>query len=633
MSVIKRLSPEVASKIAAGEVIEKPFNVVKELIENSCDAGASKIIVEINEGGLNTIKVTDNGKGIDKDDLPLALERFATSKAETVEDVYSASTFGFRGEALAAISSVSDFKITSGKDGIAYTITCQYGKVGEVKPTAAVKGTIIEASRLFENLPARRKFLKSSKSLEAEIIKLIKHFSLINPEIDILLKCNDKEVYHALSSDDRTVRAAKVFNGKAFCTGTAEYAGKKVIACATLPAASDRLKRDAIIIGVNGRLIKDTSLVQAVINAYHRLIPDGRYPVAVIDIRISPDIVDSNVHPAKLEVRFINAGEMFSLVSDAVANSFKGKGVNTGYTGNYIQQGYSVNDKEDNKKHNGIEYEKPAKNKSVFSKDNSFKSFSQYKESSLNTSNNSSLEINSQADTGLKEQLQPSYTLSIDETLEDISVKNTDISSNTVINEDIDTLDNHIASGEFRVVGQVDKTYIIIETPNKEILFIDQHAAHERILFEKIQSDNAAKPKPSIVLHDAVEVVMTDEIIENIDRFKVIIESFGYAYKITGIDKLEILRVPYNIIRKNIAKEFTNIAVDLCLTGKSKQEEAPRAMLSCKSAIKAGDELTYAEMEYLVTLLFNTDNFGTCPHGRPIIYMMRVQELARKFYR
>lgn len=630
MSVIKRLSPEVASKIAAGEVVEKPFNVVKELIENSCDAGATKIIVEINEGGLNKIKVTDNGKGIDKDDLPLALERFATSKAETVEDVYSAATFGFRGEALAAISSVSDFKITSGKDGKAYTITCQYGKIGEIKPTAAVKGTIIEADRLFENLPARRKFLKSSKSLEAEIVKLIKHFSLINPEIDITLKCNDKEVYHALSSDDTAVRAAKVFNGKAFCQGVAEYAGKKVIACATLPSASDRLKRDAIIIGVNGRLIKDTSLVQAVINAYHRLIPDGRFPAAVIDIRISPDIVDANVHPAKLEVRFVNAGEMFSLVSDAVANSFKGKGVNTGYTGNYIQQGYTINEKQNNNEHN-IVNEKQEESKPVFNRENSYKTFSEYKDSSVNLSNNYSQKNGTEESAGIK-MSQPAYTLSLDETLEDIPVINTE-SSEEELNNNTDTLDNRIAGGEFRVVGQVDKTYIIIETPNKEILFIDQHAAHERILFEKIQADNAAKPKPSIVLHDAVEVVMTDEIIENIDRFKVIIESFGYAYKITGIDKLEILRVPYNIIRKNIAKEFTNIAVDLCLTGKSKQEEAPRAMLSCKSAIKAGDTLTYAEMEYLVTLLFNTNNFGTCPHGRPIIYMMTVQELARKFYR
>lgn len=631
MSVIKRLSPEVASKIAAGEVVEKPFNVVKELIENSCDAGATKITVEINDGGLNKIKVIDNGKGIDKDDLPLALERFATSKAETVEDVYSASTFGFRGEALAAISSVSDFKITSGKDGKAYTITCQYGKIGEIKPTAAVKGTIIEADRLFENLPARRKFLKSSKSLETEIIKLIKHFSLINSDIDITLKCNDKEVYHALSSDDTAVRAAKVFNGKAFCKGVAEYAGKKVTACATLPSASDRLKRDAIIIGVNGRLIKDASLVQAVINAYHRLIPDGRFPAAVIDIRISPDIVDANVHPAKLEVRFVNAGEMFSLVSDAVANSFKGKGVNTGYTDNNIQQGYTINEQQNNKEQNNIEYKNTLENTSAFNKDNSYKTFSQYKESSINSSSFNNIPKSSSAESSDIKIPQPVYALSLDETIEDIAVVNNNEAE--ILNNNANTLDSRIAGGEFRVVGQVDKTYIIIETPNKEILFIDQHAAHERILFEKIQSDNAAKPKPSIVLHDAVEVVMTDEIIENIDRFKVIIESFGYAYKITGINKLEILRVPYNIIRKNIAKEFTNIAVDLCLTGKSKQEEAPRAMLSCKSAIKAGDELTYAEMEYLVTLLFNTDNFGTCPHGRPIIYMMTVQELARKFYR
>ena len=135
------------------------------------------------------------------------------------------------------------------------------------------------------------------------------------------------------------------------------------------------------------------------------------------------------------------------------------------------------------------------------------------------------------------------------------------------------------------------------------------------------------------MLHEPIEVILTDEIIESIDNYNMIIESFGYGYKITGIDKLEISRIPYHMVRKNIAKEFSKIAADLCLTGKSKNEEAPRAMLSCKSAIKAGDELTYAEMEYLVMLLFNTNNFGTCPHGRPIIYLMRVDELARKFYR
>ena len=613
MAVIKKLAPEVASKIAAGEVVEKPFNVVKELIENSCDAGAKKITVEIVNGGLDLIKITDNGSGIEKDDLPLALERFATSKAQTVDDVYSAATFGFRGEALAAISAVSDFKITSGKDNKAYEITSHYGNVGEIKPTAAIKGTIIEAARLFENLPARRKFLKSSKSLEGEILRLVKHFSLINENIEISLISYNKTLYHAKLSEDVVIRAAKVFSGKAFVKGVAKYEDKQVNACVTLPSASDRLKRDAIVIGVNGRLIKDTSLIQAVINSYHRLIPEGRYPLAVIDIRMNPSNLDANVHPAKMEVRFLNGGEMFSLVSDACSNAFSGRGVNTSYNHTENKGVFLIEENmvEDNIQHIQKQFE----------------SFSGTKPNNFQEKISTPVE-------------KPAYTFKIDEKLEqshidyesinnNSSVENTNIVN---INHD-DTIDNRIAKGEFRVVGQVDKTYIIIETENKEILFIDQHAAHERILFEKLQAENKKTVKPSIVLHEPIEVILTDEIIEQIDKFNIIIESFGYAYKITGIDKVEIIRIPYHMVRKNIAKEFSNIVIDLCLTGKSKHEEAPRAMLSCKSAIKAGDELTYAEMDYLVKLLFNTTNFGTCPHGRPIIYLMRVDELARKFYR
>ena len=613
MALIRKLSPEVASKIAAGEVVEKPFNVVKELIENSCDAGASKITVEIVNGGLDLIKITDNGSGIEKDDLPLALERFATSKAQTVDDVYSAATFGFRGEALAAISAVSDFKITSGKDNKAYEITSHYGNVGEIKPTAAIKGTIIEAARLFFFFSARRKFLKSSKSLEGEILRLVKHFSLINENIEISLISDNKTLYHAKLSEDVVIRAAKVFSGKAFVKGVAKYEDKQVNACVTLPSASDRLKRDAIVIGVNGRLIKDTSLIQAVINSYHRLIPEGRYPLAVIDIRMNPSNLDANVHPAKMEVRFLNGGEMFSLVSDACSNAFSGRGVNTSYNHTENKGVFLIEDNivEDNIQH----IQKP------------FESLSGTK------TNNFQEKINTPVE-------KPAYTFKIDEKLEHSNIDYENINNNSSventnivnINHD-DTIDNRIAKGEFRVVGQVDKTYIIIETENKEILFIDQHAAHERILFEKLQAENKKTVKPSIVLHEPIEVILTDEIIEQIDKFNVIIESFGYAYKITGIDKVEIIRIPYHMVRKNIAKEFSNIVIDLCLTGKSKHEEAPRAMLSCKSAIKAGDELTYAEMDYLVKLLFNTTNFGTCPHGRPIIYLMRVDELARKFYR
>lgn len=615
MAVIKKLAPEVASKIAAGEVVEKPFNVVKELIENSFDAGAKKIIVEIVNGGLDLIKITDDGNGIEKDDLPLALERFATSKVQTVEDVYSVATFGFRGEALAAVSAVSDFKITSGKEGKAYSLASRYGVLEDIKPTAAIKGTIIEVSRLFENLPARRKFLKSSKSLEGEILRLIKHFSLINSNIEISLISDGKSLYHAKLSEPVEIRAAKVFSGKAFVKGMVKYEDKIINACVTLPSASDRLKRDAIIIGVNGRLIKDASLVQAVINSYHRLIPEGRYPLAVIDIRINPDKVDANVHPAKMEVRFLNAGEMFSMVSDACSNAFSGKGVNTSYKHTDSKSVFLI---EENKADNLIE--------------NKITKPYEYKNENNNYKNNTS--VNNKEENKEVIKNEPFYSFNINEKLEqDLYAVQDNENIAPPVADNTSNIDERIAKGEFRVVGQVDKTYIIIETENKEILFIDQHAAHERILFEKLQAGSKNNAKPSIVLHEPLEVLLTDEIIEQIDKFKIIIESFGYDYKITGIDKLEITRIPYHMVRKNIAKEFSNIVIDLCLTGKSKHEEAPRAMLSCKSAIKAGDELTYGEMDYLVKLLFNTTNFGTCPHGRPIIYLLRVDELARKFYR
>lgn len=635
MSVIKRLSPEVASKIAAGEVVERPFNVVKELIENSCDAGADKITVEIVDGGLSKIKITDNGKGISREDLPLALERFATSKAESVEDVYSASTFGFRGEALAAVSSVSDFSIKSCQDMKGYEISSKYGVVSEVKPAAAVKGTVIEAARLFENLPARRKFLKSSRSLEGEIVKLIKHFSLINPHIEISLISDGRVLYQALLSEDITIRAANVFSGKAFYKGEVEYGSTKVYAAATLPSASDRLKKDAIIIGVNGRLIKDASLVQAAISAYYRLIPDNRYPCAVVDIRIDPSEVDANVHPAKLEVRFENSRDIFSMVSDAVASCFKGKGVNVSYenvAGRTSERDYSFEEKinletENKQEKAGIQnsfiHRESGNEKSNFI--SSFGNNSGHENINYESSNQSIPKPE------IKENNQEKISYSTD-IFSEIDKANYVMPEKDIV-QNQESIEDRILGGKFRVVGQIDKTYIVIETENKEIVYIDQHAAHERILFEKIQSENKAKPKPSVVLHEPLKAVLTDEIVENIDSYKAVIESFGYGYNISGIDKVDIVRIPYSSVRKNIEKEFRLIVSDLCLYGKSKNEDAPRAILSCKSAIKAGDELRTEEMEYLVKLLFNTENFGTCPHGRPIIYVMSVAELSRKFYR
>ena len=696
MAIIKKLAPDVASKIAAGEVVEKPFNVVKELIENSCDAEATKIVVEISDGGLAKIKIADNGKGIDKEDLPLALERFATSKAESVEDVYGAKTFGFRGEALAAISSVSDFTIRSGRNGTAYEINSNYGVIGEVKPAPAITGTTIEVSKLFENLPARRKFLKGAKSLETEISKLIKHFSLINPHIDITLLIDGKENFHASINDSMTERCSMVFSNKVFNLGEVEDEYIKVMASCTIPSSSDRLKRDAIILGVNGRLIKDPSLVQAVVSSYFRMIPDGRYPCAAINIIMDPSGVDANVHPAKLEVRFENPKEIFSLVQRACQASFKGKGVSMEFKltePNIFSNGYDNIDKainfsqnnemvrENNEKIEELSFSnksmqdiKPLSSNDLSSSNinesyisdnrNSSYDFNANQNDGFNNSNNINRLTNNNPNNNYRKEREdfsesynpgesnyfndygvnnetnesivnsfpskqenPNFAFSFDELLEKESY--------TVENkkEVYETLEDRISNGEFRVVGQIDNTYILIETNHKEILFIDQHVAHERILFEKINFENETKDKPSVVLHDPLEVKLTDEIVDEIDDYKLLIENFGYGYEKVNNETVKVIRIPYSSVRRDIVKEFRLIVQDLCVDGNSKTEDAPRAMLSCKSAIKAGDPLTVEEMEYLVKLLFQTNNFGTCPHGRPIIYAMTISELGRKFLR
>lgn len=642
MSVsIKRLTPEVASKIAAGEVAERPFNVVKELMENSVDAGASKITVEIADGGLSLVRITDNGKGVDREDLPLTIERFATSKAESVEDVYNAITFGFRGEALSAISAVSDFTITSGVgDGSAYELKALFGKISDVKPAPPVTGTVVQAINLFENVPARRKFLKSFKSLEMEIIKLVKHFSLINPNVEISLVSEGKEVFAVSSREDVTLRASKVFPGKGFYKGELEHEGVKVIAAATLPAQSDRLKRDAIILGVNGRLIKDQSLVQASIRAYYRLIPDGKFPCVSVDIRMAPSDVDSNVHPSKMEVRFENPKEIFSIVSDAVAKAFEGKGVN-------IESVYS-----NIRGPSGIKFDNMPE---INEEELQFKGTPGRVLPPIPHNIDDIGSLQSKAKDSLVDFPSPPHDEQdvkepFESSLDDFFGKNTTGGGkqSTVINKNIfndavgkvevpsatASFESKIAAGGFRIIGQIDNSFIVCETDDKWMLFIDQHAAHERILFEKNQAKNTSNAKVTIVLQEPAILDVTDEVLESLVEHEVTLNSFGYAFSMNHeAMKAEITRIPYSSSGRDFRKEFIDIARDLCLSGVSKTEDAPRAMLSCKSAIKAGDPLTESEMEYLVQLLFNMDNFGTCPHGRPIIYSMSVRELAGKFLR
>ncbi len=274
MNEILRLGEDVANMVAAGEVVERPFNVVKELVENSADAGATRISITVENGGVGMVRVVDNGRGILADDLPVAVQRFATSKIKTADDVYNVRTFGFRGEALAAISSVSDFSIKScrkGKNGAEVRI--KHGGEPDVIPAPELEGgTTVEVRSLFANVPARLKFFKSFSAEEREIAKFVRSFSIINPHIAIELEINGKQTYIATAGMDMTARGVQVFREKDIVQGFAEYEGLKLDFVTSLPTVQ-RYRKDMIIVGVNGRVIKDPAIVQAVVTAYHRVIP------------------------------------------------------------------------------------------------------------------------------------------------------------------------------------------------------------------------------------------------------------------------------------------------------------------------------------------------------------------------
>ena len=296
MNEIFKLGEDVANMVAAGEVVERPFNVIKELMENSADAGATRISVIVENGGVGMVRVTDNGRGILPEDMSVAVQRFATSKIKTADDVYNVKTFGFRGEALAAISSVSDFSIRScRKDNDGTEIRIKHGGEPQTLPAPALEGTTVEVKSLFANVPARLKFFKSFSAEEREIAKFVRFFSVINPHIAVELTTNGKNTFNVSADMDMKARAVQVTRERDLVYGEAEYEGMKLNFVTSLPTVQ-RYRKDMIIIGINGRVVKDASLTQAVVTAYNRMIPDGKFPAAAISLYVDPEKVDVNVH-------------------------------------------------------------------------------------------------------------------------------------------------------------------------------------------------------------------------------------------------------------------------------------------------------------------------------------------------
>ncbi len=564
-SEIIKLPSDISNKIAAGEVVERPFNVVKELLENSIDAGADRIEIEINEDGFSLIKVIDNGKGILPEDLPNTIERYATSKIKNFEDIYTLNTYGFRGEALAAISSVSDFKIHSRRDGFdGFVLIKNFGEEPIIKPSPIHKGTIVEVANLFQKIPVRKKFLKNSSTEYKEILKFIKYFAAINYKVSLKLTKDGETVFDLIKDSSMISRVNKIFSEPSIFEIKNSYDPFEIEGVIGTPD-NQKYRKDYIVVAVNNRIIRDFGITQSIINAYSRLIPDNRYPFAFINLKISGEEVDVNVHPTKMAVKFRNNNDIFSFVFDSIKNALNSVSLSTVAALNHYYE----------EKHKNIEK--------------------------------------------IKEP----------DAIYEIDLTNILSSEQITPNSQIEQNNEPTTSKEFRIIGQLFKTVILCEKDD-ELIFIDQHIAHERVLYERYK--NFKNSIPSIGLYEPILMEVSKDELEifekNINSFK----NYGFDIEPFGLNRLKISAIPSSILKKDPVEEIKNIFHELSELKIPEDDKIPLVM-SCKNAIKAGDYLTNFEMEELVRNLFQTSNPYTCPHGRPIIFKMNKDAIFKKFQR
>ena len=585
--MIKQLSENLKNKISAGEVVERPASVIKELVENSIDSGADEIKVIVEKGGKQLIQVSDNGSGINSKELPIAFERFSTSKISSFEDLYKIDSLGFRGEALASIASVSEVKIISKmEDSDGAEMVINNGISGKVGPAASLKGTSITVQNLFYNTPARRKFLKSPRVEFRKIVEMIRRYALSNPSVSFNLVSDERNILN-LNSESLEDRIVHVMDPAYrdqllklnFLKG--DYTISGFLGNLNLV----RTRPGEQYIFLNGRFIKNRLLNSAVYNAYKSILNRGEYPFFALNIILPLKEVDINVHPMKTEVRFKDEWRIYHVIKSSVEEAISP-----------ILK--TIPD-----------FEKP-------SFDNKFDFPTTFIPKKGEPNPN-----------------QENFNLN--------SISNTDIEFKPAIDR-AKSYASQLASRPEPNSGKVDLENIwqihskYIESPiTSGLVIIDQHVAHERVLFEEAMAAFDNNPM-------AGQTLLFPEVMEfSSDEFSILLdvlpslEKMGFRLKESGSNSIMIEAIPSEMSwgnEKNIIKEMLDNFLENQKNYSSFQE-ALAASFSCNAAIKAGDVLNTQEMRELVNRLFGTKHPYYCPHGRPIIIQLSMDELDRRFER
>jgi len=708
MGSIVLLDDLTINKIAAGEVIERPANVVKELVENSIDAGATSISVEIENGGITYIRITDNGKGIAPDDVALAFERHATSKLRRAEDLIKVSTMGFRGEALASVAAVAKVEmITRTKDReLGTRIVVESGNIIEQEECGAPIGTSITVKELFFNTPVRYKFLKKDFTEGGYIEDAVSRIALINPDISFRMINNKKNVLQTNGNGDMQSVVYSVY-GRDIATNLVdvsfEYEGVTVTGVAGKPEIA-RSNRTNQLFYVNGRFIKDKILSAAADEAYRTLVPNGKFGFCILNIKMSPEYVDVNVHPAKIEVRFSEEGKIFKAINIALKNALlkqditiqndeqedsenevksnelkkEKKGLfdlfrpkiseNTreivdnkliendsekrvemkiGITDELTN---NVNDKNiDNKATNSsnvisIDFEKEynllKENLDSVTQNNIVKNVVTEKNESYEVTNIDENSYNNFEETykqleevGNNETNKTKYNddENIKETVETYSAKE----QNNIF-DNMSDFEETVKIPDYQIIGTAFSTYILLQLDD-EIYILDQHAAHERVLYEKVKQNfykDGGKDVQMLLMPDILELSKKDmrTVMEHLALF----EQAGFILEEFGDNTIKIMGVPVICYEMNTKDLFIDILDGIDITNRTTTQDVEEKFLStvaCKAAIKANMSLEIREIRGLLDQLLLLENPFTCPHGRPTAIRITKNEIEKKFGR
>ena len=668
MGSIVLLDDLTINQIAAGEVIERPANVVKELVENSIDAGATSINVEIENGGISLIRITDNGKGIAADDVEIAFERHATSKIRSAKDLIKVSTMGFRGEALASIAAIAKVElVTKTKDAEMGTrIIVEGGDVVLKEECGAPNGTTITVRELFFNTPVRYKFLKKDFTEVGYIETALERISLINPEISFRLISNKKQILQTSGNGDMKTVVFNIF-GKDVSQNIVdlnfEYEGIEVTGVAGKPEIA-RSNRSNQLFYVNGRFIKDKTLSAATEEAYRTLVPQGKFCFCIVNVNMNPEMVDVNVHPAKLEVRFTEEGKVFKAVYHAVRNAL---------LGNDLIKDESADEKPIVRE-NAVTNETPVK-KGLFEIFRGGKSNEKKEENTnLRTMNievtkkeNDDTFISKMMTKGRQENTEASEEhLDNKDTVSELTVREqtnnynvndeeNEIVTNNKVKDIVDAYNEKESSEqkqvpmfyeqdfiekvelpEYQILGVAFNTYILLQLDD-DIYILDQHAAHERVLYEKVKQNfykDGGKEVQMLLLPDVIDLPKKDMRLVH-DNLK-LFEQSGFDIEEFGENTIKINGVPVICYEMDTKDLFLDIIDGLDITNRTNKQDIEEKFIStvaCKAAVKANMYLDEREIRGLLDELLLLENPFTCPHGRPTAIRITKTEIEKKFGR